>query len=434
MTDDSPSLVMTEKLLATLKPHQLEAINNLSNGKILYGGVGVGKSLTAVGYYLMKEAPADVIVITTAKKRDSGDWNREFVRYGIADDDARTFGGRLTVDSWNNIAKYESREECFFIFDEQRVVGSGAWVKSFQRIARKNRWILLSATPGDTWLDYIPVFVANGLFRNAAQFKREHVVYAPFAKYPKIVKYLEVPTLEKYRNMLLVEMPYEKHTERIIEWVTCQYDLETYGQVVKRRWNVFENRPLKDASEMSRAMRRVVNTHFSRLIELGKVLDRHGKVIVYYNFDYELELLRSWCTTNSITCREWNGHKHQPPPESEGPWLYLVQYMSGAEGWNCTYSDAICFYSLTYSYRMFEQSQGRIDRMDTPYEKLYYYVLTSDSSIDKAIRNAVQHKKIFSERRFGKRFMPPEQEECDWTLDRKYGVAVTKLDGEMCRE
>jgi len=60
--------------------------------------------------------------------------------------------------------------------------------------------------------------------------------------------------------------------------------------------------------------------------------------------------------------------------------------------------------------------------MDTPFTKLYYYVFTSDSTIDKAIRNAIQHKKIFSERRFGSRFMPSEQEKCDETLDRKYGV------------
>jgi hypothetical protein len=414
---------MLDKLQATLKPHQVEAISNLSNGKILYGGVGVGKSLTAVGYYLMKEAPADVIVITTAKKRDSLDWQREFVRYGISVEGPSCFGGGLTVDSWNNVAKYEDREECFFIFDEQRVVGSGAWVKSFQRIARKNRWILLSATPGDTWLDYIPVFVANGLYKNASQFKREHVVYAPFAKYPKIVKYLEVPTLEKYRNMLLVEMPYEKHTERIVEWVTCDYDTEKYALVTRRRWNPWENRPLKDASEMSRAMRRVANEDSSRLQQLQQILNQHSRVIVYYNFDYELEVLRSFAREISVSCAEWNGHKHQQPPSKDDDWLYLVQYMSGAEGWNCTYSDAICFYSLTYSYRMFEQSQGRIDRMDTPFTKLYYYVLTSDSTIDKAIRNAVQHKKIFSERRFGKRFMPPEQEVCDRTLDRKYGNA-----------
>lgn len=412
---------MLEKLHKTLKSHQLEAISNLSNGKILYGGVGVGKSLTAVGYYLTKEAPSDVIVITTAKKRDSLDWDNEFGRFGISTHERGPFGGLLTIDSWNNIAKYEDREDSFFIFDEQRVVGAGAWVKSFQRIARKNRWILLSATPGDTWIDYVPVFVANGLFRNASQFKREHVVYAPFAKYPKIVKYLEVPTLEKYRNMLLVEMPYEKHTERIIEWVECQYDKDLMRQVVSRRWNVFEGKPLRDASEMFRVMRKVVNTDESRIEQLLEVLSRHIKVIVFYNFDYELEKLRTMCSTRGIQWAEWNGHKHQPPPENEGPWLYLVQYMSGSEGWNCTYSDSICFYSLTYSYRTFEQAQGRIDRMDTPFEKLYYYVLWSDSQIDKSIRNAIKHKKNFNERGYCKRFMPSDQEVQPDALDLKWG-------------
>jgi len=412
--------VMLEKLHKTLMPHQLEAINNLSNGKILYGSVGVGKSLTAVGYYLTKEAPADVIVITTAKKRDSLDWDHEFVRFGISTHMSSPFGGQLTVDSWNNVAKYEDREDCFFIFDEQRLVGSGAWVKSFQKIARKNGWILLTATPGDTWIDYIPVFVANGLFRNAAQFKREHVVYAPFAKYPKIVKYLDVATLEKYRNMLLVEMPYLKHTERIIEWVECQYDQNLMKQVTARRWNVYENVPLRDVSEMFRVMRKVVNTDVSRTDKLREVLSKHTKVIVYYNFDYELEMLRETCSTHAIQFREWNGHKHQPAPESEGPWLYLVQYMSGAEGWNCTYSDAICFYSLTYSYRTFEQAQGRIDRMDTPFDKLYYYVFWSNSMIDKSIQNALKHKKNFSERTFEKRFMAREQEKPSDELDKKW--------------
>jgi hypothetical protein len=281
-------------------------------------------------------------------------------------------------------------------------VGNGAWVKSFQRIAKKNRWVLLTATPGDTWIDYVPVFIANGLYRNPTQFKREHVIYASFTRYPKIVKYIDVATLEKYRNMLLVEMPYEKHTERIVKEVKCSYDRSTFDKVYKKRWNVYENRPLKDISEMFRVMRRVVNTDSSRLDALLTVWKQHQKVIVYYNFDYELEILRSWCATHSIICKEWNGHKHEQVPETD-VWIYLVQYQAGAEAWECTYTDAICFFSLTYSYRNFVQSQGRIDRMGTPYKFLYYYVFWSDSMVDKAILNARRHKKTFNERAYAKK-------------------------------
>lgn len=348
---------------------------------------------------MMKEEPVDVYVITTAKKRDSMDWEAEAVKLGLSVERSLSSAGPIRVDSWNNIRKYEDIEDAFFIFDEQRLVGNGSWVKSFQRIAKRNRWILLTATPGDTWIDYVPVFIANGLYRNPTEFKREHVVYAPFTRYPKIVRYLNVKTLEKYRNMLLVEMPYERHTVRISEDVICDYDQELFDKVVKRRWNVYEMRPLKDVSEMFRVMRKVVNTDPSRLQMITEVLSRHRKVIVFYNFDYELELLRSLCLTQEISWSEWNGHKHEQPPVGDD-WLYLVQYAAGAEGWNCTYSDTIVFYSLTYSYRNFMQAHGRIDRLDTPFTNLYYYVFMSNSLIDKAIRNSLSHKKQFNERAF----------------------------------
>ena len=383
-----------------LLPHQLEAIENLDNGKVLWGGVGVGKSHTALGYYLAKEEGQDIYVITTAKKRDSLDWESAAIDFGISTDRLLSSSGVLVVDSWNNIGKYEGVEDSFFIFDEQRLVGNGAWVKSFQRISSKNRWILLTATPGDTWIDYVPLFVANGLYRNPTQFKREHVVYAPFTKYPKIVRYLEVKTLEKYRNMLLVEMPYERHTERIYEWVECEHDKSLLDVVMKKRWNPYEDKPLKDVSEMFRVMRKVVNSDASRISVVKGLIEERKRVIVFYNFDYELEILRTLAT--SVTIAEWNGHKHENPPDCD-KWVYLVQYAAGAEGWNCTYSDTICFYSLTYSYRNFMQSSGRIDRLDTPYTHLYYYVLVSNSMVDKAIRNALEHKKMFNERAFWKK-------------------------------
>jgi|SRR5688572_211969 len=387
-----------------LLPHQMEAIDQLSSGKILWGGVGVGKSMTALAYYMKKEAindegnPVDLVIITTAKKRDSLDWEQEAAKFGLSTTRDYSCAGLLTVDSWNNIGKYEDMEDAFFIFDEQRIVGAGTWVKKFQKIAKRNRWILLSATPGDTWIDYVPVFVANGLFRNPTQFKREHVLYAPYSRFPKIARYIGVETLEKYRNMLLVEMPYEMPFEIVEEEIICQYDEIKYQTVLKKRWNVFENRPCKDISETMRVLRRIVNTDCSRLDVLERVLHRKQKVIVFYNFNYELEILRSWLAMNSISYSEWNGHKHEDPPLEEDVWVYLVQYTAGAEGWNSTYSDTILFWSQSYSWRTFMQAKGRIARLNTPFKKVEYYILISDSSIDKAIRNARLHKKIFNER------------------------------------
>lgn len=406
-----------------LKPHQQKAVDELSNGKILYGGVGTGKTITSLAYFYTKvcggvlgdmasmRSPRDIYVITTAKKRDDLDWEKEAALFGLGRDRTASLHGiSLIVDSWNNISKYKEVKDAFFIFDEQRLVGSGSWTKAFITIAKSNGWILLSATPGDTWLDYIPVMVANGWYKNRTEFKRRHVVYNTYGPYPKVDRYVEVGRLVRLRNKLLVEMPYARHTTRHLEFVEVDYDQNLFQKVVKDRWHVYENRPLKDVGEFFRVMRRVVNSDPSRLECLTDLLEKHPKVIVFYNFDYELEMLRTLsgcigaeecrfqctCTNRSVQIAEWNGHKHQPIPKTDR-WLYLVQYTAGSEGWNCIETDAMVFFSLTYSYKQWWQAQGRIDRMNTKFVDLYYYVLKSNSLIDRAIWKSLRQKKNFNE-------------------------------------
>jgi hypothetical protein len=570
-----------------LAPHQHKAVERLHNGSILCGGVGTGKSRVAMQYYKEKEAPRNVVVITTAKKRDSLDWESEAVLHGVGTSADSTLSGVLTVDSWNNLWKYVDVSDAFFIFDEQRLVGSGAWVGVFQKIAKKNHWILLSATPGDTWLDYIPVFVANGFYKNKTEFLREHVVYSRFSKFPKVDRYIAAGRLVRHRNALLVDMPYERHTTRVLNTIDVEYNKTLFDKVVKDRWHAYENRPLRDVAELYRVMRKVVNSDPSRLDSIRMLMEQHPKLIVFYNFDYELEILRSlaepisldssstldtssasgksnssklstksradtvstskldelpscylsglschcvmkeqtWCsfsestkgdgpvrsqsylrqlerigsietnTPSSLLIREskiqkdgcaetmtidqdtstsetkssneseettsgvigakpktgsstttlrefpvpcvgssiqdqqlgrgstsaetksnssiaslrdvavaeWNGHKHEEIPKTDR-WVYLVQSNSGSEGWNCIETDTVVFYSLNYSYRTFEQCQGRIDRLNTMFTTLNYYILRSDSLIDKLIWKALSVKQNFNERKSEAKF------------------------------
>lgn len=404
-----------------LKPHQSKAIDELNSGKILVGDVGAGKTRTAVAYYLAKEAPRDVYVITTAKVRDGHDWEDEFIKIGVSrDDPAATHHGVLRVDSWNNIQKYVDVKDAFFIFDEQRLVGSGAWTKSFYKIAKANRWILLSATPGDTWMDYIPVMVANGFYKNKTEFIRRHVVYSPFSKFPKVQRYLESGVLVRHRNRIQVLMPFERHTTRHIHNVVVDYDAETMRKVMVDKWNIFEEVPLKDIADLFRVARKLVNSDPSRLNTVRSLLEKHPRLIVFYNFDYELEALRTLSSEaitsqsqtrvstttstepSSLVIAEWNGHKHDPVPTTDR-WVYLVQYTAGAEGWNCITTDAMCFYSLPYSYKIWHQAHGRIDRLNTLYFDLHYYVLESKSWIDQAIRKSLRGKKSFNEASWGRK-------------------------------
>ena len=335
----------------------------------------------------------DVYVITTAKKRNSLDWDREFADATIGKEPDSTIGGMLTVDSWNNIHKYKDIQNSFFIFDEQRLVGSGSWVKSFLRIAKANNWIMLSATPGDTWMDYIPVFIANGFYKNRTAFIREHVVYKPWAKFPKVERYLGEGRLLKLRGQILVPMPYPKLTIRHDKTVFVSFNEDLLRHVYKNRWHIFANRPIRDIAELFLVMRKVINSDPSRVKALRKLLETHPKIIVFYNFDYELEALRA--LDDVTTVAELNGHKHEEIPQ-EDSWVYLVQYIAGSEAWNCIETNAIVFYSLTYSYKIWEQAHGRIDRMNTPFVDLFYYILRSKNFVDNAIWKSLKLKKNFN--------------------------------------
>lgn len=388
-----------------LRDYQVDAVKRMKNGCILNGGVGSGKSRTAIYYYYiqnggyidvdtirMPKNPKQLYIITTAAKRDKLEWNKELLPFRINPDD-------VVIDSWNNIKKYVKIYDAFFIFDEDRVTGSGAWVKAFYKIAKKNRWIILSATPGDTWEQYIPVFVANGFYKNKTEFLQEHAVYNRFTKYPKIDKFVGVGRLIRYRNDILVDMDFQRETVRHNEYVHCEYDKALYKDVNKNRWDIYKDEPIQQASGLCYVLRRIVNSDEDRQRKLLEFLEDHDRVIIFYNFDYELEILRALGYRDKTAIAEYNGHNHQEVPKTKR-WVYLVQYTAGCEGWNCITTDTIIFYSQTYSWRVLEQAQGRIDRMNTPFRDLYYYHLTSYSSIDVAIKRALDLKRDFNERKF----------------------------------
>ena len=394
-----------------LRDYQLDAISNMKNGCILNGGVGSGKSLTSLAYYYlenggskefltggkykkMRKNKLDLYIITTARKRDTFEWEKELAQFLLDKEN-----DKIVVDSWNNISKYKEVKNSFFILDEQRLVGSGTWVKSFLKIAKHNKWILLSATPGDTWTDFIPVFLANGFYKNKTEFLREHAVYARYCNFPKIEKYIGTKKLLRLRDSILIDMEFDRDTVQIHTDIYVDYDKELYRNVMKERWDIWKDEPIDSASGLCYALRKIVNTHESRPEQLLKLSEIHDRIIVFYNFNYELDILKSLDYPDKTVVAEWNGHKHDPVPTTKR-WIYLVQYTAGAEGWNCITTDTMVFYSQNYSYKIMLQSAGRIDRMNTKYKTLNYYHLKTKSNIDLAINKALKEKKRFNETKF----------------------------------
>ena len=400
----------------SLRDYQLDAVNRMMNGCILCGGVGSGKSRTALAYYYKENGGVlgtneyvpmndvdlpDLYIITTARKRDTAEWEGELSPFLLSSHpEVNLYRNRVVIDSWNNISKYSSVTNAFFIFDEQRVVGSGAWVKAFLKIAKSNKWILLSATPGDTWEDYIPVFVANGFYKNRTAFKEEHMVIRWVnGKYPKIERYMGVGKLMLLRNRILIDMDFKRQTISHHEDINVEYDISKYKEVGRTRWNPYKNEPIVNASELCYVWRKIVNSDDSRQTAVLELFERHPKMIVFYMFDYELNILKNLHYGEDVQVAEWNGHKHEPIPSSD-KWVYLVQYAAGAEGWNCISTDTIVFYSQNYSYKVMQQSAGRIDRLNTPFSNLYYYHLKSYAPIDMAIARALKEKKTFNETKY----------------------------------
>lgn len=402
----------------SLYNYQIDAVNRMKNGCVLCGGVGSGKSRTSLAYYYKEQGgrlgtksyvdmknPRDLYIITTARKRDTKEWEGELVPFLLTTNpEVAYYKNKVVVDSWNNIGKYKDVHSAFFIFDEQRVVGSGAWVKAFLNIARKNKWILLSATPGDTWSDYIPVFVANGFYKNKTEFVREHVIYSRFTKYPKIDRFINTGRLVRLRNDILVTMDFKRQTVAHHEDVYCRYDVGKYKDVSKLRWDPYKNEPIINAAGLCYVWRKIVNSDDSRQVALLELFEKHPKMIIFYNFNYELDILKEVFGNVACEVAEWNGHLHQPIPNGKS-WVYLVQYTSGAEGWNCITTDTIVFFSQNYSYKVMQQAAGRIDRLNTRFIDLYYYHLKSRSGIDLAISRALSQKRNFNEGKYaGSRF------------------------------
>lgn len=400
-----------------LRDYQLKAVRQMKNGCILCGGVGSGKSRTALAYYYIQMGGdldagdyvcmddveiKDLYIITTARKRDSCEWEGEMVPFLLSKhDDDKIYNHTVVIDSWNNIQKYKDVKGAFFIFDEDRVVGNGAWVKAFLKIAKENEWILLSATPGDKYEDYIPVFLANGFFKNRTEFKEKHMIirWNANGKYPIVTGYRLTRRLNELRDSILVDMDFERPTTSHHEDVICEFDREKYRKIMKDRWNIYEEKPVENVSELCYCLRRCVNTDQSRETKLLELFEKHKRLIIFYNLNAELDILRKLATNNGIECAEWNGQKHQPVPESES-WMYFAQYNAAAEAWNCVKTDTIVFFSQTYSYKTLVQAAGRIDRLNTPYLDLWYFHLKSHAPIDLAIAKALKNKKKFNESRF----------------------------------
>ena len=414
VTASDKSDMATSPKKSFLYDFQMEAVKKAFNGCVFNGDVGSGKSRTGLFYYFKEQGgwidengyipmknPKDLYIITTAMKRDKAEWTGELIPFEMyPKKNLSRCNHEIVIDSWNNIQKYIDVRDAFFIFDEDKICGTGAWAKAFLKITKQNDWIMLSATTGDNWLDYMTLFIANGFYKNKTEFKREHIEYDPYCRnFPKVKGYRNTGRLIRLRNRVLIDMDFNRPTVRHHEDVYCNYDIAKYKDAMRSRWDPFKDEPIQQASGLCYVLRRIVNTDESRQMKLLELLEDHPKAIIFYNFDHERDILLDLGYEPGTEIAEWSGHAHQPIPTGD-KWVYLVNYQAGCEGWCCIATDTMIFYSQNYSYKVMTQATGRIDRLNTKFVDLHYYHFKSRSGIDLAISKAINEKKIFNEGRY----------------------------------
>ena len=207
--------------------------------------------------------------------------------------------------------------------------------------------------------------------------------------------------LIRLRDRILIDMDFRRHTIPHDEDIYATYNVSMYKEAIKTRFDPYKKEPIQQAAGLCYVLRKIVNSDESRQVKLLEIFESHPKMIIFYSFDYELDILKKIYYGDGVEVAEYNGHAHEVIPNSD-KWVYLVNYSAGAEGFNCIKTNCIVFYSQTYSYKTLLQAKGRIDRLNTPFTDLYYYHLKSRSGIDLAISRALHEKKKFNERKFAK--------------------------------
>ena len=374
-----------------LLKYQEEAIQKLHSGSVLYGATGSGKSLTGLAYYMRCWSHLDLYIITTSKKRNAGEWEEEIAKLGCPPPKA--------IDSWNRLKNYRMVSDAFFLFDEHKVGGHGKWAQSMITIAKKNKWILLTATPGDVWDDYASIFIANEFVKNKTTWNEDFCIFDRISKYPKIIGYQREDVLKNMRDAVLVPMEYQSEKVPIPYVIPYKVDHEEEAYVLARRKSLRhpEMRAFRNTSAMFAYMRMNLPDKESKIQALADVLKKEPKAIIFYNFTPEKYEIENAARQVNIPFFQYNGQIKDNVPDGD-TWVYAVQYTAGAEAWNCITCRTVIFYSMNYSYKVMTQAKGRIDRCNSPFDELhYYYFISPDFEIDQEILNALTRKEKFNE-------------------------------------
>lgn len=130
------------------------------------------------------------------------------------------------------------------------------------------------------------------------------------------------------------------------------------------------------------------------------VQSTQDRLIVFYNFNAELELLKRIAASLDRPISEVNGQtKDLTAYEQEDNSITFIQYQAGAMGLNLQKANKIIYFTLTDKSELFEQSKKRIHRIGQE-QPCFYYILMCKGSVEEVILQTLEMRKDFTDELF----------------------------------
>lgn len=229
-----------------------------------------------------------------------------------------------------------------------------------------------------------PTFRVVTGYKNVSELKAKLKEYgAVFAKAEEVIKLPEKKFIKEYST------------------VSSDYKKFMKDRVIK-----IDDKELTGDSTLSKRLyaRMLCSAYskdkISRLIDL--VNSTSDRVIIFYNFNTELEALRKVLFDRPISIV--NGQiKDLKAYENNDNSVTLIQYQAGAMGLNLQKANRIIYFSLPERSELFEQSKARICRIGQE-KQCYYHIMMCHKSVEEKIYECLLMRKDYTDELFRKEF------------------------------
>ena len=229
-----------------------------------------------------------------------------------------------------------------------------------------------------------PMFRVVTGYKNVSELKAKLKEYgAVFAKAEEVIKLPEKTFIKEYSTVS-----------------------SDYKKFMKDRIIKIDDKELTGDSTLSKRLyaRMLCSAYskdkISRLIDL--VNSTSDRVIIFYNFNTELEALRKVLFDRTISIV--NGQvKDLKAYENNDNSVTLIQYQAGAMGLNLQMANRIIYFSLPERSELFEQSKARICRIGQE-KQCYYHIMMCHKSVEEKIYECLLMRKDYTDELFRKEF------------------------------